>query len=282
MSQKESKSALQTYADFHVHTRYSPCGKPEATVAAMVAVAQAKGLAALGFADHVTPRPIPGCSFYDGQQIEVLTDQRATIDALPNPADLDVLMGVEADYTLAGEGCLSDAILALVDHVICSASHFHLPAAPVPATDAPADKARLMVEMAEGMLRVGGVDVWAHPFDCSKMRPLAPTMAHIDEPTQARLIALARDREIAIEINGGPAQDAAYREATRDFFGLARELGARFTVTADAHHPDDFERLDLALGWASEMSIGEPELLTVGEFRARYHHKRCRLAQTAT
>lgn len=282
MSQTVSKSGSPTYADFHVHTCYSPCGKPEATVAAMVAAAQARGLAALGFADHVTPRPVPGCSFYDGQQIAVLTDQRAVIDALPTLSDLDVLMGMEADYTLAGDGCLSDAILALVDHVICAASHFHLPAAPVPATDAPVDKARLMVEMAEAMLQVDGLDVWAHPFDCSKMRPLAPIMAHIDEDTQARLIALARDREIAIEINGGPAQDVAYREATRDFFGLARELGARFTVTADAHHPDDFERLDLALGWADEMDIDESELLTVAEFRTRHHFRRRRLAQTAS
>jgi histidinol phosphatase-like PHP family hydrolase len=259
----------EIYADFHVHTRFSPCGHRAATVAAMVERAAAKGLAALGFADHVTPEPVPGCGFYDGQQVNVLIAQRGVIDGLTVPTGLEVLMGVEADYTLARERCLSADILARVEHVICSASHFHLPAAPKPAADTPAAKAALMVQMAEAMLQVPGVDVWAHPFDCSAMRPLAPIMAHISNADRARLITLANDREIAVEINGGSGQEVAYREATRDFFGLAQEMGARFTITADAHHPDDFERLDIALAWAREMGLRDEDFLTVAEFRMR-------------
>jgi histidinol phosphatase-like PHP family hydrolase len=180
------------YADFHVHTRFSPCGHPDATITAMVARARDKGLAALGFADHVTPHVIPGCGFYDGQQMEVLAEMRKVVAALPdastNRVGLELLVGVEADYTLAGAGCLDAKMIRLVDHVVCSASHFHLPAAPVPAEDTPLAKARLMVALAREMLRLDGVTIWAHPFDCSAMRPLAPIMAEIDEATQADLI----------------------------------------------------------------------------------------------
>ena len=254
------------YADFHVHTRFSPCGHRDATLASMVDRARAKGLAALGFADHVTPAPIPGCGFYDGQQIEVLYAEHGIVDALDLPADLTVLVGVEADYTLAGVGCLDGAILDQVDHVICSASHFHLPAAPQPREDTSETKAELMVRMAREMLVVPGVSVWAHPFDCTEMRPLAPIMAAVGEVRMAELIASANDRQVAIEINGGPAATSpAYREATAAFFGLAREMGARFTITADAHHPDDFERLDLALAWAREMGFRDDDFLTVDE-----------------
>ncbi len=263
----------QIYADFHVHTRFSPCGHRDATVVAMIARAHAKGLSALGFADHVTPRPIPGCSFYDGQQIETLVQQRQVIDGVTPPAGLDVLMGVEADYTLAGQDCLDAELLSLVDHVICSASHFHLPGAPSPKTDTAADKARLMVRMAEEMLQTPYVDVWAHPFDCSAMRPLGPIVAHISADVRARLIQMANDRDIAVEINGGAGQDAAYREATRDFFGLALELGARFTITADAHHPDHFDRLDLALRWAREMGLRDENFLTAAEICDRHARK---------
>jgi histidinol phosphatase-like PHP family hydrolase len=267
-----------TYADFHVHTRFSPCGKPDATVAAMIARAEAKGLAALGFADHVTPAPIPGCRFYDGQQISVLVEMRDVVANIPvslgRPSRLDLLVGVEADYTLAGAGCLDAAMLKLVDHVVCSASHFHLPAAPVPESDTPAAKAALMVQLAREMLQLDGVAIWAHPFDCSAMRPLAPIMAEIDEATQAELIALANAREIAVELNGGPGQDPAYRAATQGFFGLAREMGARFTVTADAHHPDDFARLDVAVAWARELAIEASAFLTGCELRARQRRKR--------
>ena len=266
------------YADFHVHTRFSPCGHPDATIEAMVARARTKGLAALGFADHVTPRTIPGCGFYDGQQIGVLAEMRKIVAALPGASTdgpgLELFVGVEADYTLAGAGCLDAEMIRLVDHVVCSASHFHLPAAPVPAENTPRAKAHLMVQMAREMLRLDGVTIWAHPFDCSAMRPLAPIMAEIGEATQADLITLANVREIAIEINGGPGKDLAYREATTAFFGLAREMGARFTVTADAHHPDDFQRLDIAVQWAQDLAIPEAAFLTAGELVARHRRKR--------
>ncbi len=258
------------YADFHVHTRFSPCGHRDATLTAMVSRARAKGLAALGFADHVTPAPVPGCDFYDGQQIEVLIEERSMVNAMNLPADLTVLVGVEADYTLAGAGCLDGAMLGQVDYVICAASHFHLPAAPRPREDTSEAKAELMVRMAREMLQMPGVSVWAHPFDCTAMRPLAPVIAAIGDARMAGLIALANDRQVAVEINGGPvATSPAYREATAAFFGLAREMGARFTITADAHHPDDFERLDLALEWAREMGFRDEDFLTVDELLGR-------------
>jgi len=258
------------YADFHVHTRFSPCGHRDATLTAMIARARAKGLAALGFADHVTPAPVPGCDFYDGQQIEILYAEHGIINAMDLPADLTVLVGMEADYTLAGAGCLDGAILDQVDHVICSASHFHLPAAPRPRDDTSEARAELMVRMAREMLAVPGVSVWAHPFDCTAMRPLTPIIAAIGEAQMAELITLANSRRVALEINGGPAATSpAYREATAAFFGLAREMGARFTVTADAHHPDDFERLDVALSWAREMGFRDEDFLTVDELRER-------------
>ena len=85
------------YADYHVHTHLSPCGKPEATAAAMLARAREKGLAAIGFADPVTPGPGPGCSFYEGQRPHLLDGLRAEIAALEDPPGLRVLVGVEAD-----------------------------------------------------------------------------------------------------------------------------------------------------------------------------------------
>jgi histidinol phosphatase-like PHP family hydrolase len=266
------------YADFHVHSCFSPCGRREATIEAMVERARAKGLVALGFADHVTPTPIPGCGFYDGQQIGVLTDMRAVVAGLTGGAGdvsgLELLVGVEADYTLAGAGCLDRAMIELVDHVVCSASHFHLPAAPAPEADTPHAKAALMVRLAQKMLSLDGVSIWAHPFDCSAMRPLQPIIDKIEAAALAELIGLANAREVAIEINGGPGQAPAYRAAMHGFYGLAREMGARFTVTADAHHPDDFQRLDIAVQWARDLGISNEAFLTADELRARHNRKR--------
>lgn len=261
------------YADYHVHTHLSPCGKPQATAAAMIAAAQRKGIVALGFADHFTPQPVPGCSFYDTQRLHVVDDLRREVLDLGAVNNVELLFGVEADYTLAGDACLDDAALANVDHVICAASHFHLPASPEPADDSPKAKADLQVTMAQGMLNMRGVSVWAHPFECSKMRPLAPILAEIPEATLASLIELAIQKEIAIEINGGGGLQMEYRSAIAPFMGLAREMGARFTLTADAHHPDDFIRLDQALEWAYDMGFKDQHFVTLPEFRAMQYRR---------
>lgn len=255
------------YADFHVHTHLSPCGKPEATAEALIRRAREKGVAAIGFADHFTPRPVPGCSFYDHQRLHILTALRAEIAQVTDRSGIEIRVGIEADYTLAGQACLDENTLAQVDHVVCAASHFHLPAAPQPVDDTPRAKADLMLRMAREALAMRGVSIWAHPFDCQRMRPLVPILQAARQDALAELIALANEHAIAIEVNGGPALHEDYRRATASFFALARDMGARFTVTADAHHPDDLERLDLALAWAREMGIRDRDLLSVDELR---------------
>lgn len=263
----------EIYADFHVHTHISPCGTKYATAQALIQRATEKGFAAIGFADHYTPEPVPGCKFYDPQRIDILTRLREELATVQVPDTLDVLVGVEADYTLAGAGCIDDDALRTCDHIIGAASHFHLPAAPAPKEDTPTAKADLIVRMAQEMLVLPGVSVWAHPFDCSSMRPLKPIYDEISDNTLSDLIALANQHQVAIEINGGSGQDPGYRDTTEQFFLLAREMGSRFTLTADAHHPDAFERLDFALDWAIAMGFREHDFLSADEFRARQQKK---------
>ena len=262
------------YADFHVHTRLSPCGKAEATAAAMVQRALDKGLAALGFADHYTPAPVPGCPFYADQRLHILGALRAELDCVGEVNGLALLVGIEADYTLAGEGCLDREALRQADHVVCASSHFHLPASPQPTDDSPQSRAKLMLDTARAALGVPGISIWAHPFDCSRMRPLLPILATVGEDEFAALIDLANASQVAIEVNGGPAQWSDYREATAPFLRLARDMGARFTITSDAHHPDDLDRLDLAWSWAHELGLRPRDLITAEELIERQGRKR--------
>jgi histidinol phosphatase-like PHP family hydrolase len=242
----------------------------------MVRRARAKGLAAIGFADHITPHSVPGCPFYDGQRPHLLAALRTELAQIPTAeiGEIEVLVGVEADYVLAGRGCLDGALLSQVDYVVCGASHFHLPGAVQPAEDTPRARAALMVDLAREALAMPGMSIWAHPFDCSRMRPLAPILETVPEGVLAEVIDLANRREIAIEINGGAGLREEYRRAMAPFYGLAREMGTRFTITADAHHPVDLDRLDLALQWAREMGVCERNLLSVPELLGR---QRCRL-----
>jgi histidinol phosphatase-like PHP family hydrolase len=106
------------------------------------------------------------------------------------------------------------------------------------------------------------------------MRPLEPILATVTEDEFSALIELANTRQIAIEVNGGPIQRADYRQATAPFLRLAHEMGARFTITADAHHPADFDRLDLARSWAQELGLRSRDLLTAEELVERQRSKR--------
>jgi len=128
--------------------------------------------------------------------------------------------------------------------------------------------------VAREALGLRGVSVWAHPFACSQIRPLSPILETVSETEFAALIALANEHEVAIEINGGATQHEEYRQATARFFHLAREMGARFTITADAHHPDDFARLDPALEWARRLGFRDKEFLTTRELEERRERQR--------
>ncbi len=256
-----------TYADFHVHSHLSPCARSGATARALIRRARDKGLTAIGFADHYTPQPVPGCTFYDRQRLGIVDTLRTEIAQVTDRGDIEVLVGVEADYTLAGPACIDHETLTRADYVVCAASHFHLPAAPHPGEDTLQARANLMLRVASEALAVPGIAVWAHPFDCSHMRPLVPILDLVPQEALAELIDLANAHRVAIEVNGGPARLADYRQATTRIFRLACEMGARFTVTADAHHPDDLDRLDLALSWARALGVRERDLLTAQEVR---------------
>ena len=112
------------YADFHVHTHLSPCGTRAATAQALLDRATAKGFTAIGFADHVTPQAVPGCAFYDTQRIDTVANLRRELAALNKAPTMPVMVGIEADYTLAGAACLDDVVLRECDHIIGAASHF--------------------------------------------------------------------------------------------------------------------------------------------------------------
>ncbi len=248
----------------------------------MIRRARVKGMAAIGFADHITPHSIPGCPFYDGQRPHLLATLRVELAEIPQAeiGELEIVVGAEADYVLAGRGCLDEVLLSQADYIVCAASHFHLPGAPQPTEDTPCAKAALMIDLAREALVMPGISIWAHPFACSRMRPLAPILETVGDDELAELIHLANVHKVAIEVNGGPARYEDYCRAMEHFYGLAGEMGARFTITADAHHPDDLDRLDLALEWAREMGVRDRDLLTVPELLGRQRRKLSMLTES--
>jgi len=268
--------------DFHVHTHYSPCGREEATPAAMINNVKKHGFQAIGFSDHVSPDPQLNCSFYDQQRPVIIDSLRRDIVAI-NPQGIRVLVGLEADYVIAGTRCLDDETLQRADHVICASSHFHLTEFPqyslmlvnLPSTI----KAKHMVQMATEALFISGISVWAHPFCCRMIYDEFDSMMKgLSDAEIENLVMIANEQEIAIEINGAAAYDIRYRSPVSKFYQIARESGARFTIGSDAHHPDYLlKSWFIAYDWAMEMGFTDNDFLTLDEFLDRQTRKKSQL-----
>ena len=74
---------MRVHMDWHIHSRHSPCGKPEATLAKIMQEARAAGVSSLGVTDHLN------CQLSEAS----VRAAREEYDALPEKGDF--LFGVE-------------------------------------------------------------------------------------------------------------------------------------------------------------------------------------------
>lgn len=258
--------------DSHVHTSLSPCGDRAATPLVMWRAAQEMGLSAIGFTDHYSPGPVPTGSFYARPGQEVVDALRAALRDLP--CEPDTLIGIEADYTVLGEQAAPRQVWGEVDYIIIAASHYHLPGTPQPPGRDPRTVAAHMLAMARRAVLLPGVSILAHPFACNTLLPLPPLMNALTDEELVELAVLARDRRVALELNGGPSFKAeTYKEGVTRLFVLAKEVGARFTICSDAHRPADLARAELAAQWAREIGLREADMLLPDELRAWHRAK---------
>ena len=151
-----------------------------------------------------------------------------------------MLIGVEADYTVLGESSVPTSLLSRVDYVIIAGSHFNLPATPQPSNRQPRAIAEHTLAFSCAAVVMPGVSILAHPFSNSTLLPLPPIMDTLSDAELGGLAELARDHQVALEINGGAGTAyATYKEGATRFLRIAKEIGARFTLCSDAHHPGD-------------------------------------------
>jgi histidinol phosphatase-like PHP family hydrolase len=230
--------------DFHVHTRYSDCGQPEATPKAVVQAAREAGLEALGIADHVI---FP----HDRSRPAMVRQQ------LPVEADgLRLYVGCEADMQSPTRCTIDPEFAAGLDFVVVSASHLYLPGVELPPNLDPPATAAFILELTEAAIGTGLADIIAHPF----VVPAGPwgfeqlvgaaAPAAID-----RMAHAAAHAGVAMEFN--PRQLKITPESARWFYGRLLEAGVKLAVNSDAHHPRD-------VGCRSEAYAREEEMREAG------------------
>ncbi|NLW50794.1 MAG: hypothetical protein GXY85_08125 [Candidatus Brocadiaceae bacterium] len=260
---------MQIDMDWHIHSRHSPCGNPEATLARILCEARAAGITCLGVTDHLNGPPTEAA----------VRAARAEYDALPEKDGF--LFGIEATclrrYDVeearrlgAAAGIwgqqkggpaggeltvyLPEALLAEVRPAyVIGGAHWTL-GVPLDRESVIREYHRQSVHLA----RHPEVDIVAHPWwwqgawrDADGMYRTLPwfdDFSVIPPSMHEELAAAARENGTAIEINAGaiftnPAYPERFKEQYLEYLACMKELGVTFSLASDSHHPGYDDRL---------------------------------------
>lgn len=241
-------AAVEIVADYHTHTRYS---HGTGTVADNARAAAARGLAAVGIADH-GPASYPWLRASPAD----LRAMRREVDDLNRQGPVQVLAGVEANV-VGVDGALDvpreildelDVVLAGLHPTVIPPTlrdGWHLLAgnwlARLSGAAAARARTRNTKALVEAVQRYD-IDILTHPG----------WGLPIDTGELAR--ACAR-RETAMEIN------AAHGNMTVEYCRLVARAGCYFSIGSDAHRPEDVGNLERALQVARAAGLRPEQVL---------------------
>ena len=216
--------------DLHCHTDWSDGG---ASVLEMAQAAMARGYRYLAITDHS-----PRITVVNGLGPERLAAQRRVIDEAQRALGdgIRLLQGCEVDILPDGSLDLPDDALAELDLVIAS-PHLQLKQERGAMTE------RMLKAVAHPQ-----VDIVGHP---TGRRPGSRPGADYD--FEAVFRAAARNR-VVMEMDCDPARMDLSPELAR----LALDAGCSLSLDSDAHAPDQFVYVDLAL-WMTRRAAIPPE-----------------------
>jgi histidinol phosphatase-like PHP family hydrolase len=213
--------------DFHLHTYYSACGKRDMIPAAIAAGFHEAGYLAIGFTDHLHPWIDP-----------VIFDRlRADLDAdVRTYEGLRCYVGCEAEVVAPGQVTLSREAAERVDFAIVSASHFQLPHVLRPGNPSPVGVASHYLSFFREAVRWPGTTAIAHPFHTNHdpLGPMVDIWRYVDRHELRDALQEAAGLGVAMELSP-KALAPAYYDVLLEFYSIARESGAKFTVGSDAH-----------------------------------------------
>jgi DNA polymerase (family X) len=217
--------------DLHMHTTATD-GRD--TLEAMAAEAHRRGYRYVAITDHSK-----ALAMANGLDEPRALEHAARVRALNGRYEgLTLLAGIECDILADGTLDLAEDCLAQLDIVVASV-HSHFTQDESQVTD------RLL-----RALDCPYVDVLGHPTSrrLFKREPLA-----MDLP---RILAAAVERGVALELNG----QAERMDLGDAHVRLARELGARFVISSDAHSIESFANVQWSLrmarrGWLTPSDV---------------------------
>jgi histidinol phosphatase-like PHP family hydrolase len=279
------------FGDWHIHSKYSPCGKPEATLEAVVAKGREAGLTAFGISDHLHSQldypQLRACreaydnlpdrkNFYFGLEISSIRPwDLKRIDELGDKASIWGVQqgGPEEAPTL----CLPDGFMdeLKVDYTI-GGTHWPLGVA----------KERMaIIKSYHGqnmfLATNSNIDIVAHPWwwlgewkDADGRFTTLPWLDDfrvIPSSMHDEFACAAREHGTAIEISSGPVLlNPSYPDHFRgqyvEYLAFLKERNVTFSLASDSHGNQG--------GYANRLPQIFCDLDTLGIDRTKLWHPR--------
>jgi len=255
--------------DWHIHSHHSPCGKPEATLSAVLSGVRAAGLEHAGVADHLNCRRNEAAVLACRREYDALPEKTGFHFAVELTCirrwDLETneALGEKGNVYGFQSGGPADGELAvyLPDTVrerirpeyVVAGVHSHL--------NAPLERQAVIRQQHRQHMFLAThpqVDILAHPFWWNgpwrdpgggySAEPWFDDFGAVPRSMHKELAAAARENGTAVEINPGAiflngGYSDAFKRQYWDFLAMMKEAGVKFSFASDSHATGYEDRL---------------------------------------
>ncbi len=253
---------MQVHTDWHVHSRHSPCGKPEATMALIWREAQAAGILALGVTDHLNCQLSESALRAARQEYDALTEKSSFSFGLEvcclRRYDLDEAERLGAAASIWGPqhgGPAGDELaLYLPEDLMADLQPAYLIGGAHSPLGAALERDSIIRQYHRQYVFLAchpAVDVVAHPWwwqgawlDAQGMHSSLPwfdDFSAVPSSMHDELAAASREHGTAIEINAAAIfANATYpdrfKEQYLEYLAYLKDAGVTFAIGSDSHH----------------------------------------------
>ena len=241
---------LYTQSQVNLHTHSFYCRHGKGTIREFLEQSKEDGLKVLGFSEHC---PLPDREYQKGNRMdyEELPLYEADVRAFKDNPEIMVLLGAECDWLPDEAGFYRDELLGArgYDYLVCSVHHM------VDYSDGKEKFIQYLKRMPVSQI-IEYVDYYTQALDSGMFlfgcHPDLFLSGHRKWDAEAKaasndIIQCAIDTGTPLEINDNGLRkkpietEAGMRQPypVREFWEMARDMGAQIVMNSDAHRPQD-------------------------------------------
>lgn len=277
---------MRVHMDWHVHSRHSPCGKPEADLAKILREARAAGITFLGLTDHLFG-PLTEPSVRAARaEYDALSDRTGFLFAIEVTClrrhDVNEAVRLGPAASIWGQqkgGPAGDELTVYMPKgLLVEVRPAYVIGGAHGTLGVPIEREAVIREYHRQNVFLAchpGVDIVAHPWwwqgawqDADGMYRTAPwfdDFSAIPRSMHDELASAAKEHGKAIEINAGaifvnPAYTDRFKQQYLEYLAHMKDAGVTFSVASDSHYPGYDTRLRLIERELDALGLSEDRL----------------------